>query len=191
MGLAGIGWWMVQLKPPVVKPAKLAPARTNKHAVTVRNDMDWSKVSDEELRGFYDAFGGVKSPRSFEMDVVVAPGESILAEVYEGAPGEYVFTKLTPAVKTLPDGTRRIEITLDSFSVSVSGNHQRLLSHLTAERPPRGSNTVVCLRENGYYDIEIDTALLEEPLSIRLKATGKYENWTKSDLEVMKRQLKP
>ena len=184
-------WWTMRPDPPVEKPGNVNDSPPKKKAFKVRSDLDWSSVSEEEMREFSDAFGGAKSPRNFDMDTVIMPGESVLAEVYESVPGEYVFTKLTPAVQTLADGTRTVEFAVDSFRISALGKEQRILAHCTVKIPSAGDNMVISIAENGHYDIALDAKFMGSSPEIHLKATGEYQKWEKSDLENMKRLLKP
>jgi hypothetical protein len=183
LGIALVTWRMLAPAPvpaATPKPAGNQP-RAKKALAKVASDRDWKKVSAEELREMSAWFGDAKTPRSFEVDTVVAPGEAVLAEVYEATPGELVFTKLTPVVKTRADGARYVEVTMDSFSVAASGEFRNLLSHQVSELRPGDSYVAASVaygKENspaGIYDVGVSVDIDGEPPSVRLRANGSYQ----------------
>ncbi|CAN5913864.1 hypothetical protein BH11VER1_BH11VER1_25560 [soil metagenome] len=153
-------------------PIKL-PVAQKKEGLRVSSDRSWNDLSEKELRELSSYFGDRNSHVGSNNETVVSSGESILLDVYEGFPGEFVFSKVTPRVKKFSDGTNTVEVNVDSFSVSISGDTKQLYSN-TSGLPP---NTI--LRTGGLVGYDTYTVLLSAKIEgddskIRVKAKGEY-----------------
>ncbi len=149
------------------------PVTNKKEALKVPSDLSWSSLSEKELREFSSYFGDVKSRTGTNIETVVSSGESILVNVYEGLPGEFVFSKVTPRVKKLSDGTNTIEVNVDSFSISVSGETKSLFSNIHELTPTTVLHTG-SHDGHGSYTVKLRAKMEGSDSKIRVKAEGEY-----------------
>lgn len=182
--LAGVMWWSSDFpvsprptpSPPKAKPAPLATQK--KGPVTVPGNYAWKEASEKELRGLVSEVAERKAVTGFKMDSLVASGESIIANAYEARPGEFVFNKLTPTVKTRDDGTNVVEVAVNCFSVTVSGEQRELYSNFdkSHELEPGNVYSMTDLVDEGGYSLSIWGAqIVGNGQSVRLSASGQWK----------------
>lgn len=162
--------------PPARKSVMVKLPKNKKEAVVVPSGLDWTTLSENDLNEFSAFFGNVKSPSNFRIDTVMVPGESVVAEVYEARPGEFVCSKLTPYLKTVADGTSVVEVELDSALISIVGEQRALFSHFsrTHELKPQGTKSITELTDDGAYDMSLSSKIEGGGRSIRIRASGEY-----------------
>ncbi len=177
--LGALWWWWLAASsaegPPSTRPVatstKSPPAKPK---VTLARDMNWSEATEEDLRDFTALFGSKTVPTSFQMEVQVESGETLLADAYEARPGEFVFTKLTPTRKQRPDGSWVIEVELSSFSISLAGEPRDVMNR-TFDLQPLGIYSNVALTEHGNYQVTSDAESGYESGPIHLRVQGAYK----------------
>lgn len=150
------GIWLWNSKTPATsmpqrEAVKLPPQK--KDVVVVPQTFEWAGLSEEELQMLSGHFGGGKSPSDFAMKKVVVSGTTIITDVYEGRPGEFVCSKLTPTIKKLKDGTEAVEVHVDCTSFTVSGKQNVLFSRFGSTHQVKSGNSksVAHLTPDGNY----------------------------------------
>jgi hypothetical protein len=182
--LAGVMWWSeappvlrrTATSAPKLKPAPLVTQK--KGPVTVPGNYSWKDASEKELRGIVSEVKERNAVTGFKMESLVASGESIIANAYEGRPGEFVFNKLTPTVKTRDDGTNVVAVEVNSFSVTVSGEQRELYSNFdkSHELEPGNVYSMTDLVDDGGYSLSITIAqIVGNGQSVRLSASGEWK----------------
>lgn len=165
--LIAIGWQFM-------KPEALPPAVMKKEVRKVPADVLWSGPSLGELRELHDSFENFQAPHRSSLETLVQSGESIVTEPYEGKPGEYVFTQVTPVIKTRSDGTAFVEVKVNSFGVTVSGEQHRISSDIL-EMGSGGGHSTWSLRTETTYKSHVSAVLEGSPPMVKLNVDGSYE----------------
>lgn len=145
-----------------------------KDVLKVPADLSWSSLSDKELREFTSHFENAKAPNSCSLETLVKPGETIVTEAYEGKPGEFVFSKLTPSIQTRSDGTNVVEVNVNSFGLNVSGEQHDIVSHVL-EVAPRSHHSIITRLNDATYDIDVSAVVEGNPPMIKMKVNGEYQ----------------
>ncbi|MEY4484200.1 MAG: hypothetical protein RL693_1652 [Verrucomicrobiota bacterium] len=169
------------MAPESASPIELEPqtsAAMKKEVHKVPADVVWSGPSLGELRVLHDSFENSKAPHSSSLETLVQPGESIVTEPYEGKPGEYVFSQLTPVIKTRSDDATIVEVKVNSFSVTVSGEQHPILSSVF--EIDSGSNRFKGSPDNDArysagYTIDVSALVEGIPPMVKLTVEGSYE----------------
>ncbi|MBE2283643.1 MAG: hypothetical protein IAE77_09335 [Prosthecobacter sp.] len=120
----------------------------------VPSDFDWDKLSKSDLHSLSDHFGAAKSPGGFEL-TFVPTGETIIAEVYEAMPGEFVCTKLIPTIEKRGDGEEVVVFKVDCQALTLDGNVNTRFYGFenTREVEPGNSLSMVELASDGQYEM--------------------------------------
>jgi len=186
--LAGVLWWPEETAPPRRPPAsRPKPALRKTDPVTVPQNYSWKDAPEKELRNIVsnvaDRNAAVerKPFRNFKMDFFATSGESIIADAYEGRPGEFVFCKMTPTIKTRDDGTSVVEVEVDSFTITVSGEQRELYSNYDKkhELEPGGTVSMTDQVDEGGFNLRMwGVQILGDGQSLRLSAAGEYKAGT-------------
>lgn len=83
-----------QASPPPKKTAFKIPQKKSE-AVAVPDDLDWSKISKDDLDELTVHFNTAPG-QGMECEANVKLGQTIITNVYEGKPGEFIMSKVTP-----------------------------------------------------------------------------------------------
>lgn len=105
-----------------------AATSTRPRAVVLQKEQGWNEVTRDQAEGWKEALGNETAPHDFFTTSIVKSGESLIADMYESRPGEFVFTKLTPSVRTSAQGTRIIDVELDCEVVTFEGSSKKIFS---------------------------------------------------------------
>ncbi len=173
--LALISWQFREPKAPT--PVKLDSKLTvtrKKEVLKVPADLSWTSLSEKELREFTSYFENPKSPNSCSLEILVKSGETIVTEAYEGKPGEFVFSELTPVIKTRSDGTAVVEVNVNSFGLNVSGEQHSIVSQVL-EIAPRSRHSIITRLNDARYDIDVSAVVEGTPPMIKMKVNGEYQ----------------
>lgn len=153
-----------------------------KDPIVVPTDFDWGALSGADLAGLADHFGNSKSPNTFRVERVVRLGETLVMDVYEGRPGEFVCTKITPTIKTLEDGKAGVEFKVDCISVSLTGGQRTLFAkfsdtHFVADRCQK---SIVEMTLEGQHVIGLFAKnITAKNPSARIHVSGSYKEYSR------------
>ncbi len=191
LGAGALFWWQSAPKP-AAKPAapsqKAPPKPVAKNgAVRIPSDKNWSEASEEELREFTALFGSRTMPTSLKMNVAVESGETLLTDAYEARPGEFVFSKLTPTRKQLPDGTSVIEMQLSCFSISLTGEPRDIMSR-TWDLEPLNIYTTGVFTDHGMYHVTASARSGYTEGPINLQVSGDFREHSPKMREALEKQ---
>ena len=154
---------------PSVAEVASAPATTGDHFAE-------TQLGNAESEPVRESPSEVRLPERVigEAEVLVADGETVVTEGYESSPGEFVFSSLTPTVKTLADGTTGVGLEIKGFKVTVSGDVDADFEQKSSrimEMKSGGAVTVTTMTDDGIYNLSATVNLDDLPL-IRLQAKG-------------------
>lgn len=167
--------WRNEPKPKPSPQTKSAatPVPQKKPPLIVEPNFHWEDFSEADIDEFPSYFGHKKLPNSCEVDALVRPGQTIVADVYEARPGEFVVSKMTPTLITKGDGSTAVEVDVDTFGVNVLGSQSQIFAFQKELRPKDVSATGNRTAE-GFHTLTMSAELKGDPPKIRLKASGKY-----------------
>lgn len=155
--LAGAWLWQFQVnaRPASEANQTLKLPQRKKQAVVVPRDFEWDSLSANDLNLLSGHFGASKSPNSFDLSFIPS-GETIIADVYEAMPGEFICTKLTPTVKRLDDGMEVAVVKVDCLSITLSGEVNTRFTRFknTHELKPGNSKSIVEVTNDGQYEMD-------------------------------------
>lgn len=106
-------------------------------SIQLSEKFTWDSVTKRELEEFNEFFGGKTSPHSFESKISVLPGDTVITDFYEGLPGEFVFSEVTPEITIGEDGLPIIEVFTDTKRLLLDGSIETI-SAQPVEAPAGG-----------------------------------------------------
>ena len=180
LGLSTVG--MIFLRHPdepthVKKLSVNPPLRQRTATKVVDADLDVESLSQNEVRLLSGDLNEAKTPGRFEMTKTVRSGETFLGEVYEGTHGEFVYSKITPTVRKLADGTSVVDVKINSFAVSFLDGERKLFSNHKSDtfQVPEKSNVVIGQSvTDGSYIMGLGVEIKESGQKIKIHAVGQH-----------------
>ncbi|WP_009963183.1 hypothetical protein [Verrucomicrobium spinosum] len=135
--------------------------------------FDWSSLSDEELRAYSRTFRTEAAGRSYNMDRKVISGEPVVADVFEAAPGEFVFTRLTPTISSDAEGRPFVKVQVESFSVGgPDGVRDRIVR--AKDVYPSATQIIGVAYDSGTYSVAVGAEIRSEH-EVQLRSSGSYQ----------------
>jgi hypothetical protein len=177
-----VAWrWKSPVKASLAPELVVKPSRSTKEAMVVPGNFAWDKLSEDELREFMSFFGERKSPHRFQWKTKVALGESVITEAYEGQPGEFVFTELTPGLKSRDGVAPELVFDMSSFKINLAGERTKIWNYSwnVIMTNGKGSLKGTNYRPDGIYKISIDSTMQHGDPSISIDTSGGFEDLPK------------
>jgi hypothetical protein len=148
--------------PPNVRAVPPPKKRTNTGSASEVSEAEWNEV--------VKLASGATSPQSFKVEKLVRPGEKIVTQAYEGRPGEFVITEMTPIVRNI-NGKDTLFVSIASLSITPSSANTITATEI--ELPPKTTYARVTRINDAKYDVTIKGQI--EGDKVRIKASGDYE----------------
>lgn len=173
-------------------PASAPPQRSvqqfpqnKKEALIVPSNLQWNKLAEDELRKFTANFEQDNSRHNFHWETKVAVGQSIVTQGYEGKPGEFVFTRLTPVIRNQKEGTTSpLEFDLSTHTIDLFGQERKLSDHaLKMHMMPGGvlQGTMYIGASEGSYKIQFKSNNIFQNKNIEVDITGEFTSRMKNE----------
>lgn len=182
VSLVIIAIWYVRLPDQGTQSATKTTRKAGS-GVVVPSDTRWDKMAEPELRQFTSQFEQTEDKNAFSCQTTVAIGQSIVTQAYEGKPGEFVLTQLTPALrKPVQDDHAELEFDLVTRTVDPGGNERQLSTHsLKMHKLPGGKlqGSLYIGAKEGTYQIEVNSSNDFNKNNIKLEMKGGYTSRTK------------
>lgn len=106
-------------------PVTSAPARPK--LLKVPSDLEWSQLSEDELREFISHFADEAPEREQrvmgDFDSLVSERETVVTRGHEIAPGKFAFSSLTPRIAPDHDGSRIVKVDIKVFTIEEGGEY--------------------------------------------------------------------
>lgn len=175
------GWRHRVDKGPISKPSPpVSPALTTSVQPSSSGSLesagagfDWSSLSDEELRAYSRTFREEAAGRSYNMDRTVISGEPVVADLFEAAPGEFVFTRLTPTISRDAEGRPFVKVQVESFGVGgAEGLRDRIVR--ATDVYPAATKVIGVAHDSGTYSVAVG-AEIRSGHEVQLRSSGSYE----------------
>lgn len=163
---------------PPVPPALITSAKPSSSGPldgleSAGSGFDWSSLSDEELRAYSRTFRTEAAGRSYNLDRKVMSGEPVMADLFEAAPGEYVFTRLTPTISSDAEGRPFVKVQVESFSVGgPEGVRDRIVR--TTDVYPTATRVIGVAHDSGIYSVAVGAEIRSEH-EVQLRSSGSYQ----------------
>lgn len=179
-----IGWRHRVEKGPISKPSPpVSPALTSSvmpsssglrdGLESAGSGFDWSSLSDEELRAYSRTFRTEASGRSYSIDRTVISGQPVVADLFEAAPGEFVFTRLTPTISSDEEGRPFVKVLVESFGVGgPDGVRDRIVR--ATDVYPTATQVIGVAHDSGIYSVAVGAEIRSEH-EVRLRSSGSYQ----------------
>ena len=154
--------------------------------LTSSRSLAQGDLSQAELDQLADHFGHRSTPKSFVIDGPVKLGETVVADFYEAAPGEYIFSQFTPTLEKDPDGSNVAVIKVESHSISLNGEITTR-SNQTRRIKLGNIHTSLSIADGGTYATTLRLKAHSTPGTIHLSAQGNYTARLPADPEAKAR----
>jgi len=168
--------WPASAPPPKLLVQKFP--QNQKEALIVPSNLQWDELAEGELRKFTAHFEQDNSRQNFHWETKVAIGESIVTQGYEGKPGEFVFTRLTPVIRNQKgEATSPLEFDLSTHTIDLFGQERKLTDHSLKMHMMSGGilqGTMYVGASEGNYKIQVKTTNNYQSSNIPVQVTGGF-----------------
>jgi hypothetical protein len=125
--VVGVIWF--SLPPKRNEAHSLTETRAEKHSGVLKiPSHSWNNVSKSDLEGYAEFFSKQPNRTITEFETLVAEGETVITQGIEIEPGVFMFSDLTPRMKTGRNGSPAMFLEARTFQIDVAGENKESFS---------------------------------------------------------------